>query len=395
MKKNILLIIPYLTDGGAERVVSELSFALAEKFNVFILLYEDKVTYPFLGKKLVLKVAHKYSHPLLKNLALIFSIRNIKKQHNIDCSISFLVNPNLINVFTKGRERVILTVHTHLSEYYKRKKWTKRLLNKMTINLIYNRADYVVAVSKEVEDDLALNFMVSKEKLMTIYNFYDFDKIRKLANEPLNSNHLEIFTKPVLINIGRLSYSKGQWNLLRAFKKVSQELDVNLVILGEGKYRDKYLHLIKMYGLENSVFLLGFQSNPYTLIKRASILVSSSKFEGLSNVILESIGIGTPVISTDCKAGPREILAPSIQKMEQTKEAKFHQFGVLLPVAHPEKINTDDDLTVEEKEMADAIIRLLKEEETRERYSIDGMKRADYFSVNNQVGEWIKLIECK
>jgi len=142
------------------------------------------------------------------------------------------------------------------------------------------------------------------------------------------------------------------------------------------------------------LFLLGFQSNPYALIKRSSLLVSSSKFEGLSNVILEAIGLGVPVIATDCKAGPREILAPSLHDIEQTEQTTFHQFGVLIPVTHPEKISTTDELTFEEKEMANAIITLLQEVDTRKRYSQLGIERANYFGINSQIDEWIKLIEC-
>jgi len=393
MKKNVLLIIPYLTDGGAERVVSELSFALSEKFNVFVVLYEDRVTYPYLGKKIVLNIPSN-SHPLVRNLALISRIRNIKRENSINCSISFLVSPNLINVLSKGKEKIILTVHTHLSEYNKRKTWMERLWNKATVTLIYNQADYVVAVSKGVEADLASNFNISRTKLRTIYNFYAYEKIRNLATDHVNPNHTAIFEKPVVINIGRLTYSKGQWNLLRAFRKVRQALDVNLVILGEGKYQNEYLRMIKMYNLESSVFLLGFQSNPYALIKRSSLLVSSSKFEGLSNVILEAIGLGIPVIATDCKTGPREILAPSLHDTEQTEQTTFHQFGVLIPVTHPEKISATDELTLEETEMANAIITVLKEVDTRKRYSQLGIERASHFEISNQIDEWIELIEC-
>ena len=392
MKKNTLLIIPFLTDGGAERVVSELSIALGRRFNIFLLLYEDRITYPFHGRKILLGNSKNYSHPIWGIFNKVLFLRKLKKEYKIDYSISFLVNPNLVNVLSRRKEKVILTVHTHLTDYYKRKKWLERLKNKLHIRLIYNCADYVIGVSKGVENDLQYNFKIKEEKLRTIYNFYDFDQINNLSNQRLNEDHVSLYSKPVIINVGRLTYSKGQWNLLKAFKMVRRELDVNLVILGEGKYYSEYITFIENNGLKNSVFLLGFQTNPYPLIKASSILVSSSKFEGLSNVILESLILGTPVIATDCRSGPREILAPDQPTSKAITQTEFHKNGVLLPLIHPEIVNIRDELSSYEKEMANAIIKVLKSDELRQKHSLNGVKRSKYFCAENQILEWLKLL---
>lgn len=388
--KNLLIIIPHLTNGGAERAASELSIALADYYNVFVLLYEDRVTYPFSGKKIVINLQDKTRSILEKNIDSIIKLRNVKEKYHINYTISFLVHPNLVNIFSRNNDKVILSVHTHLSEYNRRKGLVTRLINFLSISL-YNLADFVVCVSNGVEKDLASKFGVKKEKIRTIHNFYDFDKIRKLASQPLEPNHTTIFEKPVIINVGRLTYSKGQWNLIKAFKKVRESLDVNLIIIGDGKYREEYGKIIDELELNNSVFLLGFQSNPFMLIKRSELLVSASKFEGLSNVILEAIALGTPVISTDCKSGPREILAPDTEHIKQCHQISFEQFGVLVPVKHPEKIDART-VSFEEDEMAKAIIRMMTDKELRYQYSQLGLQRARSFSFDQQIGKWISIL---
>jgi glycosyltransferase involved in cell wall biosynthesis len=396
MQKNILMIIPHLTDGGAERVVSELSLALASRYNIFVLLYENNTTYPMGGTKIIFKsqMIHKVSW--INHLRMLNELREIKKNHSIDISISFLEHPNLINVLSKRKEKVIVTVHTHLSAYYKGRKPIGYLWSRIMSSILYDLSDYVVSVSQGVTLDLEKKFRIKKHKLKTIYNFYNIDHIRCLSEESLRPEHLHIFFKPVIVNAGRLTNSKGQWNLIKAFKDLKSRNDVNLVILGDGKYRELYSRFVKESGLQDSVFLLGFQDNPYALIKNAKVLISSSKFEGLSNVIIEAIAIGTPVISTDCQSGPREILDPDTTKYSTvTSKIEMSQFGILVPVKHPEAINFSDEITFEEKEMSNALSLILEDENIRIKYSKLGQERSYHFSVDQQVKEWVKIIDTE
>jgi len=96
--------------------------------------------------------------------------------------------------------------------------------------------------------------------------------------------------------------------LIRAFAKIRSERPCRLVILGEGKKRRELQRLAADLGIGDEVSLPGFVPNPYAFMKRASLFVLSSNCEGAPVVLIESLALGLPAVSTDCPSGPREIL---------------------------------------------------------------------------------------
>jgi glycosyltransferase involved in cell wall biosynthesis len=126
-------------------------------------------------------------------------------------------------------------------------------------------------------------------------------------------------------SVGRLEPQKDFPNLLRAFALLRKKQMARLVILGEGNLRPQLEALVKELGIEEDVQLPGFNSNPYAFMKRASVFVLSSVLEGLPTVLIEAMALGTPVVSTDCKSGPKEILGSS-------------GYGTLVPTQNPEAL---------------------------------------------------------
>ena len=144
--------------------------------------------------------------------------------------------------------------------------------------------------------------------MRTIYNPFHFNQLRALAEQP--------FTPPFddyLLHIGAFTLKqKRQDILIEAF--AASGLQCKLVLLGKGKDEEKIRALIERHGLNDRVILAGFQANPYPWIRNARLLVLSSDYEGFGNVLVEAMVLGTPVLSTDCPAGPGEILAGSMRE---------------------------------------------------------------------------------
>jgi glycosyltransferase involved in cell wall biosynthesis len=140
----------------------------------------------------------------------------------------------------------------------------------------------------------------------------------------------------VLIAVGRLQIQKDYPTLLRAFAQVRQKRPVRLLILGEGKERPMLEELIKTLGVEEDVSLPGFVMNPFAYMARASLFVLSSRWEGLPTVLIEAMCCGTPVVSTDCPSGPREILREG-------------QYGQLVPVGEPTALARAIETTLDAK----------------------------------------------
>jgi glycosyltransferase involved in cell wall biosynthesis len=251
--------------------------------------------------------------------------------------------------------RVVLRAGTTISAYLQTSSSNARLRT-LDYKWIYRLADVVICQSDYMLNDMAINFSFPRKKLVRIYNPVDIDRVRTLAT--LSGAPFE-GTGPRLLAIGNLYPAKGFDVLLEAFKAIHlKHPKATLTILGEGEDMARLKHLAKDLGIIDAVRFPGFQSNPYTYLKHANLLVSPSRYEGLSNVILEALALGTPVVATDCPGGNREVVKEGVN-------------GWLAKVDDPESL-------------AQALLRALKERLTLDANVIRAQCEAK-FSVDHIV----------
>lgn len=200
-------------------------------------------------------------------------------------------------------------------------------LSKRFVRKWYNFADFVICVSDGVKQDLNENFLVSSKKLKTIYNILDIKKINNLSKSRDNDLLMDKYGDFVLA-IGRLEVQKDFDTLIRAFHDLSNDVSVNLVILGEGSERLNLERLIQNLSLEDRVYLPGFFINPYPFIAKCTVFALSSRWEGCPNVLREALVLQKNVISTDCPSGAKEILDNG-------------KLGVLVPVGCVEQYSRE------------------------------------------------------
>jgi glycosyltransferase involved in cell wall biosynthesis len=172
----------------------------------------------------------------------------------------------------------------------------------------YPRADGVVAVSGGVADDLAESIRIPRSAIGTVYNPVVTEDLSKRSLEVPDHPWLAAGEPPVVLGVGRLTAPKDFQGLIKAFAQVRQTRDARLLILGEGELRPDLEALVRQLGLGDSVALPGFSDNPFASMRRAALFVLSSAWEGLPNVLIQAMACGTPVVSTDCRSGPSEIL---------------------------------------------------------------------------------------
>ncbi len=146
-------------------------------------------------------------------------------------------------------------------------------------------------------------------RIQVIYNPVITPELLEKSKQPLDHPWFKQGEPPVILAVGRLHQVKDFSNLIRAFAMVRQLQPARLMILGTGAEEKQLKALISELGVEQDVMLPGFVNNPYAYIIASSVVVLSSLSESFSNVIIEAIALGTPVISTDCPSSPREILA--------------------------------------------------------------------------------------
>jgi len=398
---NIGFLIPSLHKGGTERVVSTLSQHFSDRINVFIILHDaQNVMYDYEGELIDLNLNTKwYIHNSIGLLKGSYKLKEIKNDNNIDIIISFLTHSNQINLISSFLEnrcaKTIISVRSYQSR--RSKFFFRSSIEYIFKYKLYDKSDSIVAISKGVKYDLKKNFGITNKNIETIYNPCDVEKIKKLAKSNISYDKLRHVFKfnNIIISVGNLKIAKGQWHLLRAFRKVNDEFpNTNLVLIGEDRGLINYFKvLVKKLGLENNIFFLGFQENPFKYLAKSDIFVLSSLFEGFGNVIIEAMACGLPIISTDCRAGPREILAPDTDFRKEIKDdIEYAKYGVLTPVCDGKKYGADDPLTKEEELLAEAIMNLLEKKGIRKKYSKRSKERAQDFHPELIVKQWMEII---
>jgi glycosyltransferase involved in cell wall biosynthesis len=176
------------------------------------------------------------------------------------------------------------------------------------LRCFYPWADGIVAVSNGVADDYVHTTGIQSNRISIIYNPVITPALYKKAHEPFEHPWLTPKEPPVILSVGRLTEQKDYSTLIRAFAKVREKRPARLLILGEGELRKDLESLMRKLHLENDMALPGFVKNPYQYMAKASVFALSSKWEGLPTVLIEALAIGIPVVSTNCKSGPDEIL---------------------------------------------------------------------------------------
>lgn len=179
----------------------------------------------------------------------------------------------------------------------------------------YTLADRVVAVSEDLADDVALQLGLPRDRIHAIYNPVVGPDLEEQIAQPVEDPWFTPGAPPVVLSAGRMSKQKDFATLLQAFAIVRHDLRCRLVILGRShddkggeKRRQRLLELAHRLGVANHVRLPGFVTNPFPYMAKASVFVLSSRYEGLPGVLIQAMGCGTPVVSTACPTGPREIL---------------------------------------------------------------------------------------
>lgn len=372
--KNIAILVPTLSKGGAERVAANLSLALAEHHRVYLIVHDGReVTYPYAGELIDLNLppANFRCGKILTLLKRIRAVRRIKKQYGIDISISHLPQSNYVNVFSRRRERVITYVHSMQGS---------RLREKVISML----SDRMICVSECVRKQVTEQYGVSPKKAMTIYNFCDLS-----PSQPSEKVSSEL----VVATMGRLSQAKGQWHLIRSMKAVMEKvaMPVRLLIIGDGEKRQSLEKLAQDLGIAEQVTFAGFQREPWNLLQQADVYVSSSLWEGLPMALVEAGRCKLPIISTDCDAGCREILAPDTPVDKKTREMELAPWGILIPVCSS-GTESQLELTGEEEVMAEAITKLLTRDDLRKDYGEKARRRSEDFRAEKIMAQWENLI---
>lgn len=306
-KKNILFLINNLGSGGAEKVLVNLVNNLDKnKYNITLRTLIDKGDNKRdLSNTIIYQSIYKRGFRGINYLHLLPKkyIYNKIAHGKFDIIVVYLHG-----VLTKivanapSSQKTIAYLHANMQN----SPFIKSFKSEQNLQTCFNSYNAIVSVSKSVEDSFIAISGIEK-KLHVIYNTFDVNGIRNKSSENIEES-LGKFGEVKLCSVGSLTKVKGYDRLIRVLGRIKNDCN-NFVlhIIGDGPERFLLQQLIKENNLEENVFLLGFKNNPYKYISKSDLFVSASHSEGFSSVVVESVILGIPVITTNT-SGMSEIL---------------------------------------------------------------------------------------
>lgn len=201
------------------------------------------------------------------------------------------------------RNRTFNFVHVdYYAMYYQGSKFLKSFERTFNYRLLFNKTN-MVFVSQGAKESMIKKIGIKHKTASVLYPPVDFEEIERLSNLVLN----EELPGQFYISLGRLAKRKNVALAIKAFAK-ARESDEFLVIVGDGEELENLKILVNNLGLETYIIFLGWQQNPYPILKKAKGLIMSSNIEGFGLNVVEALSLGVPVVSTDAPSGPNEIL---------------------------------------------------------------------------------------
>lgn len=302
---KIMFLIANLGSGGAERTVQYLADYLSRKDDMITVVNIGDVGFYDItsrAKLIKLNISSIYQNMFekIRNIILRFIRVNltIKKEQP---DIIFCIMPGVIKYLIAPRrkhsyklissERILPEIHS--------KRELKRILR------YYKMCDGVIFQTERAADFYS---GLVKCESKVIHN--------AVGNKLAYHEYPRVNIRNTISAIGRLCDQKDYVTLIHAFEIVHRVYsDYNLEIYGEGPDREKFEILIEYLNLQNSVILKGTCKNAIQRIADTRMFVLSSKYEGMPNALMEAMGVGLPVISTDCPNGPAELIENGINGM--------------------------------------------------------------------------------
>ncbi|MEO8768530.1 MAG: glycosyltransferase [Ferruginibacter sp.] len=335
MKKKIVIFTYSLGGAGAERVVANLVNNLdRNRYDIHLVLMNSDIEYEIPADQKIhfIEKSDRYENEFLKFIKLPFLAYRLAKYANkekIEMVLAVMSRPNLVAGMAKTfgiKSKVLISERCYTPDLYNRNTFVGKIKVAL-LKYCYPKADGILPNSKGAIEALK-NMYHIKSEYSQVKNPTDIEKIKRLGAIPLEK---EIsFQKFTFINVATFRDEKNQ-DLLVDAAATLKEMDFQLILIGKGPSMGRIKQKVQTSGLSDKVIFVDFTDNPYQYMTRSNCFLLSSLTEGFPNVLIESLACGLPILSVDCKSGPRELLAPSTSLDTQIASNEFEiaEYGIL------------------------------------------------------------------
>jgi glycosyltransferase involved in cell wall biosynthesis len=318
---RIGFVLTELVGGGAERSMLSIIDALdRRRFAPTLILFDRRQDHAPPRDVPIVVLSARAPTGTGRLASRVVQLARVIKRERLDLLVSFLIGPNIVSIAAARLAGIPVVIGERSAPRAVLSRDNRPLRARSVwsalVRLMYPRASRIVTNTEGARAELVAFLNIPVQRVAVIPNPIDLQRIASLAAEPLDG---DVPDGPLLVHVGRFTHAKDHDTLLNAFTLVRRHRPATVVLVGDGEDEARVRALCSALGLDAHVVFTGFTRNPYRYLARATVSVLTSRFEGLPNVLIESMALGVPIVSTACQYGPLEILGDN-------------EYGVLTPV---------------------------------------------------------------
>ncbi len=321
--KKIIIFYPSFERGGVEIILMNLiNHFLKKKVKIVLISNVPKKKLPKNNNFLQINPNYKtikfFSDRLFKAVKAAKELYKILNASNPKETIIFSLQSSSLAILVSKINNYPIIVRNAEDPIYSTIYGDNKFLSIFAILskiLTYNFSDKIICNSVGSKNSLQ-KLLFKKSKVISIYNPY----LKKIYKN-------KFFTKKkFIITVGRITKQKDHRTLVEAIKILHKKgIDLKLLIIGDGDQKEKIQSQINRLDLKKNVKILGWKKNLTYYYKSAKIFVLPSLYEGLGNVLIDAVNFNIPVVTTNCRSGPSEIV-------------KKNKGGFIAPISNPQQI---------------------------------------------------------
>lgn len=390
--KTLGIVLQGMKIGGCERAVSYISLSLNKYFNIKIIVFDDNdISFKYGGELISLEQPSKRGrfNKIINSIKRVIKLKRVIKEKNIDILYIFLNPTNILNFYKPKKCKKFVSCRGFGDLLYGEKYKLYGIMTYFSDGIIFN--------SVEMKEYFSKRYAKLSSKAHVVTNFFDFDMIEELSAEQISkSDQAFIDSHKTIISVGRVCKEKNYINLVKAFEKLREKVDVaGLLIVGDGELFGELIQFVEFSKYKEDILLVGYQKNPYKFMKKCNLYALSSENEGFPNVLIEAMSNGLPVVSSNCKTGPSEILYNDYVSDREVYDIVYADYGILVPVMKEYSSQSKLSLSISIEIFAKALEVALINKDIISKYGVISIERAYMFDYKNNYKQIIDVLESK
>ena len=301
--KRIIFFCPSMEEGGVEKNLINICNGIAYNYKVSLITANKNKKKKFTNKVNFISPGTDYFNKKSRIMKSFFCIYLLLKNFNYEKVTLVAFQSNVLAIIMSKILNYKIIIRSNQSP----NNYALNFIKRKIMGFFFRRADRIIVNSQDFKKEFKKFFNL---ETFVIYNLIEkISDLKKYSKKKVNEYFFSDSKKIInILSVGRLVPQKDQLTILKALNLIKNRIQFKFCLIGKGDEYKNLIKFIKENKLNNEIKIISFKNNVYPYYLKADVFVLSSLYEGLPNALIEALTFGLPIISTNCKTGPKEIL---------------------------------------------------------------------------------------